>query len=42
MANSTHATPSGPPAGGGFGQTIAYDDFVGVTTDGTSGTKPWC
>ncbi|WP_329336767.1 DUF3500 domain-containing protein [Streptomyces sp. NBC_00663] len=30
------ATPSGPPAGGGgFGQTIAYDDFVGVTTDGT-------
>ncbi|MDT7846362.1 DUF3500 domain-containing protein [Streptomyces justiciae] len=31
------ATPSGPPpgGGGGFGQTIAYDDFVGVTTDGT-------
>ncbi|WP_037622191.1 DUF3500 domain-containing protein [Streptomyces aureus] len=29
------ATPSGPPPGGGFGQTIAYDDFVGVTTDGT-------
>ncbi|MFD0315465.1 DUF3500 domain-containing protein [Streptomyces flavalbus] len=29
------AAPSGPPAGGGFGQTVAYDDFVGVTTDGT-------
>lgn len=29
------AIPSGPPPGGGFGQTIAYDDFVGVTTDGT-------
>ncbi|MFD5633057.1 DUF3500 domain-containing protein [Streptomyces sp. NPDC127077] len=29
------ASPSGPPPGGGFGQTIAYDDFVGVTTDGT-------
>ncbi|MFD7708565.1 DUF3500 domain-containing protein [Streptomyces sp. NPDC059786] len=29
------ASPSGPPSGGGFGQTIAYDDFVGVTTDGT-------
>ncbi|MFI6037249.1 DUF3500 domain-containing protein [Streptomyces sp. NPDC051315] len=28
------ASPSGRPAGGGFGQTIAYDDFVGVTTDG--------
>ncbi|MFD5856772.1 DUF3500 domain-containing protein [Streptomyces chartreusis] len=29
------ASPSGPPPGGGFGQTIAYGDFVGVTTDGT-------
>ncbi|MGQ4380686.1 DUF3500 domain-containing protein [Streptomyces sp. SAS_267] len=29
------ASPSGPPPGGGFGRTIAYDDFVGVTTDGT-------
>ncbi|MFE9676998.1 DUF3500 domain-containing protein [Streptomyces sp. NPDC006259] len=27
------ATPSRPPTGGG--RTIAYDDFVGVTTDGT-------
>jgi hypothetical protein len=32
---SASASPTGPPAGGGFGQTIAYDDFVGVTTDGT-------
>ncbi|MER7838187.1 hypothetical protein ABTY98_20380 [Streptomyces sp. NPDC096040] len=22
------ASPSGPPSGGGFGQTIAYDDFT--------------
>ncbi|MFD8734139.1 DUF3500 domain-containing protein [Streptomyces sp. NPDC059618] len=29
------AAPSGPPPGGGFGRTIPYDDFVGVTTDGT-------
>ncbi|MGW8061702.1 DUF3500 domain-containing protein [Streptomyces ziwulingensis] len=32
------ATPSGPPRGGGPGggpTPIAYDDFVGVTTDGT-------
>ncbi|WP_234343105.1 DUF3500 domain-containing protein [Streptomyces fulvoviolaceus] len=32
------ASPSGAPTGappGGGGQTVAYDDFVGVTTDGT-------
>ncbi|MEU4659004.1 DUF3500 domain-containing protein [Streptomyces sp. NPDC023723] len=34
---SPSASPSGPPAGGPGGgpMAIAYDDFVGVTTDGT-------
>ncbi|MGV9967832.1 DUF3500 domain-containing protein [Streptomyces olivaceus] len=35
-ADATPSTsPSGPPDGGGFGKTVAYDDFVGVTTEGT-------